>query len=140
MLVVNSDDKGNYILKDLVTNKTATYHVKGLRPFLFDERTLQPLQVAVTDQLDEFVAEQCLGMKGNIRGSRKNLQFKIRWTGYGPEDDTWEPWDYCKDSAAVRNFLVSHTDGRVRRLAPKDYVLEHEEEHSSSDSEMSTDN
>ena len=141
LLVTSKDNTGNYVLKDIVTNRVADYHVSKLRPFLYDERTLQPIQVAVTDHLDEFIAEECLQMKGNIRGSRKNLQFKIRWAGYGPEDDTWEPWDYCRDSAAVRTFLVNHQDSRVRRLAPKDYIPEvnTEQEEESSDSDMSID-
>ena len=138
MLVISSNQTGNYVLKDIVTNKTADYHVSKLRPFLYEERTLQPIQVAVTDHLDEFIAEECLQMKGNVRGSRKNLKFKIRWAGYGPEDDTWEPWDYCKDSAAVRNFLINHPEPRLRRLVPKDYVPEQQGEQSS-DSDMSID-
>ena len=93
-----------------------------LRPFKYNEHTLQPLEVAVADSLDEFIAEKCLGMRGNIRGKRDQLFFKIRWAGYGPEDDTWEPWSYCRDSAAVRNYCAAHTDARVRRLVPADYV------------------
>ena len=49
-----NDANGMYVLQNLVTQRPADYHVTKLRPFLYDERTLTPLQVAVTDSLDLF--------------------------------------------------------------------------------------
>jgi DNA (cytosine-5)-methyltransferase 1 len=56
-------------------------------------------------------------MEGDVKRSRKLLKFKIRWAGYGPDDDTWEPWDNCKNSSVVQDFLRRHPDRNVRRLA-----------------------
>ena len=61
-------------------------------------------------------------MRGDIRKSKTQLQFKIRWAGYGPEDDTWEPWECCRDNEQVRLFLFNHPNPRVKRLLPKDYL------------------
>ena len=108
---------GIYVLQDLVTGNCKDYHVSNLREFLYDERTLTPMQAALTDTLDEFVAEKVIRMKGDTRGSRANLSFRIRWAGYGEADDTWEEWKNCRDSFAVQTFLREHKDKRVRKLA-----------------------
>ena len=128
MLVKNHTEEGNYVLQDLVSQEVRDYHVSKLRAFLYDERTLTPLQIAVTDTLDEFVAEQVIDMRGDSRTSRKDLSFLIRWAGYGPSDDTWEPWSMCKDSTAVQNHLREHKLPRIRRLA-KPIVIVNELDH-----------
>jgi len=124
-VIKEPDDKGNYVVQNLVTQTPTTYHVSKLRPFLYDERTLTPLQVAVTDTLDEFLPEKVLDMRGDTHGKRKFLQFKIRWAGYGPETDTWESWDNCKGTDAVQLYLSEHPNKRVRKLCNKDYVPPH---------------
>ena len=65
MKVKHHDAKGTYLLQDLVTLETRTYHVSTLRPFRVDERTLTPLQAAVADTLDEFVVEEVIKMRGD---------------------------------------------------------------------------
>ena len=117
MLVKSHNTEGIYVLQDLVSAEVHNYHMSLLRPFLWDERTLTPLQAAVADSLDEFVAEKVLRMRGNTRGKRTDLQFLIRWAGYGEADDTWEPWEYCKDSEAVQRFLREHPERRMQKLA-----------------------
>ena len=117
MLVKSHNTEGIYVLQDLITTETLNYHMSQLRPFLWDERTLTPLQTAVADSLDEFVAERVIRMRGNTRGKRTDLQFLIRWAGYSEADDTWEPWECCKDSEAVQKFLREHPEARVKRLA-----------------------
>jgi hypothetical protein len=37
---------------------------------------------------DEFVFERITGMKKVNDGT---LRYSVRWYGYGPKDDTWEP-------------------------------------------------
>jgi hypothetical protein len=117
MLVKGHNKEGIYALQDLVTGEVHDYHMSLLRPFLFDERTGTPLQAAVSDTLDEFVAEKVIRMRGDTRKKRTDLKFLIRWAGYGEADDTWEPWEYCKDSHAVQTFLRNHPERRVQRLA-----------------------
>jgi hypothetical protein len=117
MVKSHNTTTGIYALQDLVTSDIAEYHMSQLRPFLYDERTCTPLQAAVADTLDEFVAESVLRMRGDPRKTRKNLEFRIRWAGYPQEDDTWEPWEHCKDSQAVQAYLREHKNPRLRRLA-----------------------
>ena len=93
-----------------------------LRPFEYDNKTLTPLQAAVTDSPDEFIVQECLSMRGDPRDKRTLLQFKIRWAGYGPEDDTWEPWEFVRDCDAVQLFLYKHPNPRIRKLAKSSFV------------------
>ena len=132
----HNTSSGMYVLQDLVTQKLTEYHNTRLRKFEYDERTLTPLQVAVTDFPDEFIVEECLNMRGDTREKTK-LEFNIRWAGYGPEDDTWEPWEYVRDSEAVQTYLFKHPHPRVRKLAKKGYLppSERNVEYSSSDDE-----
>jgi hypothetical protein len=139
MLVKHHNKEGIYALQNLVTEQVFDYHMSQLRPFLYDERTATPLQVAVTDSLDEFVAESVIRMRGDTRSSRKDLSFLIRWAGYGESDDTWEPWEYCKDSHAVQKFLRAHSEARVRRLAKPVEAVNKQVSHDANESDISDD-
>ena len=116
------DDQGNYALQDLVTQRIHNYHVSKLRHFQFDPATMDPVNIAVTDMPDEFVVQECLAMQGRPTGPKAQLSFKIRWAGYGPEDDTWEPWSYVRDNDAVLTYLSHHPNPKVRRLVPANFI------------------
>ena len=116
MLVKSHDERGIYLLQDLVSQRIAEYHVSKLRHFHYDPNTLKPIEEAVTDFPDEFIVQECLDMRGDPRKAKKQLEFKIRWAGYGPEDDTWETWEHVRDNDAVHLFLYNHPSLRVSRL------------------------
>ena len=140
LLVKHHNKEGIYALQDLITSQVVDYHVSRLRPFLYDERTCTPIQAAASDELGEFLAESVVRMRGDSRKSRRHLEFLIRWAGYGPEDDTWEPWDTARDTYAVQKFLREHPEKRVQRLAkpliPDEVLITTT---NNSDSEMSED-
>ena len=144
MLVKSHTADGMYILQDIVTQRLAEYHVSRLRKFEHNEQTDSPLKVAVTDFPGEFIVQECLDMQGDPRKhGRKQLRFKIRWAGYGPEDDTWEPWDCVRDSDAVQKYLHNHPNKRIRKLVKPGYTppekrTELEMESDNSEDEMST--
>lgn len=139
LIVKSHDAEGMYTLQDLVTQRLSAYHVKALRTFEFDPTTLNPLEVAVTDTVDEFIVQECLGVKGDLKGKKVNLKFKVRWAGYGPEDDTWEPWEFVRDNDAVQQFIYEHPSKAVRKLGKKSYVPPYQREPEYSDEEDSID-
>ena len=122
MRVIGWNNENIYHLQNLVTQTVSDYHVSKLRPFLHDERTKTPIQAALTDTFDEFVVEKVLDMQGDPRKSKRNLKFKVRWAGYEPQDDTWEPWDFVKDNDQLQLFLHNHHNKYARNLGKKDYI------------------
>ena len=121
MLVIKKLKKSMYTLRDLITMEPKDFHVSNMTPFLYDERTLEPAHVAAKDTFDEFVIEKVLEMVGDPTKSRKDLQFRVRWAGYGEEDDTLVDWKDCRTATAVQNFLYHHPNKRVRNLCMKDF-------------------
>ncbi|KAL6864864.1 hypothetical protein ACP4OV_016015 [Aristida adscensionis] len=56
----------------------------------------------------------CFGDPNNFR--KRGLYFKVRWKGYGPNDDTWEPLEGLKNcKEAVRNFVI---EGHKQKILP----------------------
>jgi hypothetical protein len=121
MLVEKKLTEGMYTLRDLITMRCKDFHVSKMRTFLYDERTLLPAQVAATDSFDEFVIEKVLDIKGNPRGRKDQIFFKVRWAGYSEEDDTWVSWKDGRTATAVQLFLRDHSNPRVRKLGMKDF-------------------
>ena len=42
------------------------------------------------------------------RGNRSNfplMQFFVRWSGYSPADDTWEPWSSLRRIIQLHDYL-----------------------------------
>ncbi|KAG0575322.1 hypothetical protein KC19_VG336600 [Ceratodon purpureus] len=78
----------------------------------------------VDDMDDEDLPKQASAKKTPKQASAakedlpltKGLEFKVRWKGYTPEHDTWEPsasLDHCPER--VKQFVL---DGRAQKLLP----------------------
>jgi len=137
MKIIGWDEKNTYHVQNLINQRVTSHNVTNLRPFLYDERTLTPLLTATADTLDEFIVEKVLEMRGDLRKQpRKSLLFKVRWAGYGPEDDTWEPWEFVKNNDKLQEILHNKPDERIRRLGIKDWIhINKRETHNSDDEE-----
>lgn len=78
------------------------FHVSLLqatRPDDFGREPARPPPVVTPDHEEEYEVDQIL----NSRRYRRQFQYLVRWKGYGPEDDTWEPKEGLKKSRAVIN-------------------------------------
>ena len=70
-------------------------HINRIEPFLFDPLRTDPQKVTTHD-VDEFNIEMILSQRGRLTNKR-NLEFKVRWSGFDESFDTWEPWENLKN-------------------------------------------
>jgi hypothetical protein len=72
-------------------------------PFLYDPKRTNTLKVATHD-VDEFHIEMILSHRGRFTNKR-DLEFKVRWTGFDETFDTWEPWKNLRDVSQLHDYL-----------------------------------
>jgi hypothetical protein len=78
-LVANvQDDK--YSCQNLITDEIEDYHVTRLRQFRYDERYVDPRDIALRDR-DEFYVEKILAHHGDI-SRLKTLAYHVKWRGF----------------------------------------------------------
>ena len=80
-------------------------NVKRIDPFHFNDERINPQEVAAHDS-DEFIVESILGHTGDFK-KKNSLSFHVRWLGYTPADDTWEPWKNVMHVQKLHTYLRS---------------------------------
>ncbi|CAM0872582.1 unnamed protein product [Alopecurus aequalis] len=74
-----------------------------------DDSTVAPEELEVWKLVDI-----CYGDPNNARN--RCLYFKVRWKGYGPNDDTWEPIEGLGNcDEAIRDFVI---EGHKQKILP----------------------
>ncbi|KAL3785160.1 hypothetical protein HJC23_013826 [Cyclotella cryptica] len=93
--------------------------------------------IASSDSEDEDVAnhsgiykvEKILDSKtvrGKPRGKNQTL-YKVRWKGYGPSDDTWEPIENVASTGHIDRFVRNQRQRRLSRKTPGAALIEYED-------------
>ena len=95
-----------YTIQDLVNDKVVVTHIHNLRHFNYDAERTDPVAVA-QQNAQEFVIEQVLDHRGN-RAKRSTMQFLIRWSGFGEESDSWEPYKTLLHTEPLHRYLRAH--------------------------------
>ena len=108
--------KSIYTVQNLVTNKLEDYHVKNLKPFLYDPETTDPRDVANRDQF-AWDVEAILSHKGDPN-KVSSLRFKVHWKGFPVEEATWEPWKNVRALEVLHEYLAQKG---LRKLIPLQY-------------------
>jgi len=67
------------------------FHVSKLKPYHSDGRIQPPPVPLIIDGQEEYVVDMVHAHRDVGSGSRKVRQYLVRWAGYTPEHDTWEP-------------------------------------------------
>jgi hypothetical protein len=68
------------------------FHVSLLtstKPDIYGWEPPRPPPIITPDKEEEFEVEEIL----DSRVVRRKLQYLVKWVGYGPEDNSWEPAD-----------------------------------------------
>ena len=90
-----------------------TINCECIRPYLKPEgygRAYQPPPVIVSSEGDFYTPERIIAK----RVRNKTVQYLIRWKGYSPDSDTWEPLEHLSlVPQLVTNFESS--DASVRK-------------------------
>jgi transposase InsO family protein len=101
--IIISSSNNNYTLENLVSKRQLRVHINRIVPFLFDPKKTDPQKVAAHDA-DEFHIEMITSHRGRF-SNKRNLEFKVKWTGFDESYDTWEPWKNLKDVEQLHDYL-----------------------------------
>jgi transposase InsO family protein len=115
-LKVISNERSEYLLYDLITNKTKPYHVSDMKQFVFDPLHTDPIDIARRDYL-EFFVEKVLDMTGDLK-KVTTLKFLIKWLGYDDTYNTWEPWKEVRDVETLHTYLRANN---LHKIIPKKF-------------------
>jgi len=115
-LKVVNNDKSEYILLDLITNKEKPYHASDMKTFMFDPLRTDPMDIARRDYLEFFIEKV-----SDIEGDPKRvttLKFLIKWLGYDDTYNSWEPWKNVRDVAKLHEYL---RENNLSKIIPKKF-------------------
>jgi hypothetical protein len=105
--------KGNtYVCQDLCTHKVVSFHISRLKAYNMDS-TPDVTAVAAVDQ-DEWEVEEIVDHRGPKHGRPKSkLEFRVRWKGFEPEEDTWLPYAEVRELQALDAYTANHPELRL---------------------------
>jgi transposase InsO family protein len=113
---VISFSNANYTLQDLVTNRTQNIHVSKLRPFVYDGQGPDPRVIANKDK-QVWDVQAILGHTG-VKRKKSEMEFKVHWVGFPPEDYTMGTWKDLSSNAVLHRYLI---DNGMKSIIPKSY-------------------
>jgi hypothetical protein len=96
-----------YNCRDLINNKVTPYFTDRLKPY-HGSNEIDPKELSLADK-EEFYVGSIIDHRSDPK-SKKSLFFKIRWLGYSPEEDTWEPYATIRDWYALDGYIRTHSE------------------------------
>eukprot|EP00762_Andalucia_godoyi_P007283 ANDGO_01534.mRNA.1 hypothetical protein ABB37_10147 len=96
--------------QDLLNHQIKSFHVSQLKTY-DASRTNSIVKIAEVDT-DEWLVEKIVdhlapAAKGRKK-SKKDYLFKVRWAGFGPEEDSWLTFVDVRDLQALDVYLKDH--------------------------------
>ena len=82
------------------------YHVSKLREFLYDPEITDPRQIANRDT-QAWDIEKIITHEGDLQGSRKEIDFLVKWKGYDDLYNKWLSWEELRKTKQMRYVIVS---------------------------------
>jgi len=94
----------SYRLRNLATGKEVSpKNIHLLKPFYYDSQRVDPVQVALKDLPEDYLVEQILKHKGNLKGKKSSMSFQVKWLGYA--EPTWESWKNVRENSVLHDYL-----------------------------------
>ena len=91
-------------------DKVSVVHTSRLRLFRHPaEMTPEELEVLAGIDVDKYFVESIIDHEERDRNV-KNWKFRVRWSGYEPDEDSWLNWNAVKDLAALDKYSQEHPE------------------------------
>jgi hypothetical protein len=98
-----------------VTDTFIDRHIRDLKPFRFDPRYTQSIAVVARERREMFV-EEIIAHTGDP-DKKKDMTFRVRWLGFDPDRDTYEPWSSLDSNTILHRYRID--DGMQKLIPPK---------------------
>jgi hypothetical protein len=112
---VVSHDNNDYQVTNLLSGKDEHIILNNLRPFNYDANFVDPKDVAMHDVTSTFIVEKILAHSGS-KLMKSEMDFLVRWLGFGPDKDLWVPWKELRLNPALHDYLRKN---RMASIIPK---------------------
>lgn len=107
--IVGKNASGSvYTCKDLATRKKLDFTVDRLKRFETDLSMRELTAIAANDN-ESFVVEKIVDHTGDPT-KKSTMDFKVRWQGYEPSEDTWIPYIEARDLQALDDYIRDHPE------------------------------
>jgi hypothetical protein len=92
------------------------FHASLLKPYLASGTVQPPPPVELDDGDLAYQVDSLLDKRTRNIGRRKVVEYLVKWAGYGPEHNSWEPDTNINDPALIEAFnaLVAAQEAIVR--------------------------
>ena len=94
--------------------------MKELRTFIHNGEDEELYSVALRDHQDRYFIDSILDHKGSLQ-HRRDLEFKVHWTGYESSEDSWVPYAELRDTAALHKYLLDKPTRDFHKLIPSKF-------------------
>ncbi|GKT32347.1 DDE-type integrase/transposase/recombinase [Aduncisulcus paluster] len=104
--------QGPFIISEIHGEKFTLTSLDKSRTFIAPRRRLRKYhkgteseetitKISAKDE-NEFIVEKIIRKR---YGTKRPIEFRVRWAGYGPDEDSWLTWKEVKDLEALDKFL-----------------------------------
>lgn len=111
-MVIKEVDGNTYVCQDLRTLQNLPFDISRLKLYHM-EQTTDAMAIAAVDQ-DEWEVDHIVEHRGPVDSSaRTDLEFRVRWKGFGEEDDCWLPYLEVNQLEALDVYAAAHPELRL---------------------------
>ena len=115
--VMERSSKSTYLVRDPADDKTKTVHVQEMHTYHVgpDEDVRDTIAM---DEYENLVEEIVDHRRIGDTASLKDIDFRVRWQGLGPEEDTWHPYIEMTRKGGLQAFwdyVEKHPELKIRR-------------------------